>query len=947
MAVVTRWQRKIVAFFHDPPDKPFGIAKHEERSKALIKVLLGSVPRVWDAIKSADREMSAADRLQFPWGSSRYWGQYDPVVVHPFSGRAYWLPPIKPLSQQDIERIVKKFGQERRDDRHLYLTLWRCLPDALSNTVVSNGNLRNVFDLIPAETRQPDHPLFLHLSLTAAAVDALQGSPKIPTFLHFSLSPVQSFIAAARKTQDLWAGSWLLSYLSWTALQAIVEEYGPDVIIYPWLYRQPLCDHWLRQQGVPCISEALRLELPTLPNKFVALLPMGVREGMQYRGVRNSAAAAEQRLLRSWDAIARKVREELGSYFDDLTKEIWDQQIRTFFSVFWSVFPWRLSAEEEQDEQKVLQPDEVLALYEELCTPQDNWEFRQFYEWLKESGPYQPNLGTVYSVAYELADRFFRSRKNTRNFGPQENQGSKCTMCGERQALRSHQYTEREFWNRIAKKKPKQVKGGGKERLCAVCTVKRWLPEILKQETKNILPQLSVTSYPSTSDIAAASFKQDMLELLLSSSEAASKLVPALEALFNALQDLGIRSTNDVRTVPYLGKLVDKLPDRLRKVGEQIVHYDGECFYPERYTTEWVEEEGGDLSPQKLQRARQKLDVVLRQARELGIAPPVKYYAILLMDGDRMGRWISGAYREKMPKFADILYPGLAEELERLDPAWQQILRQTRIVTPSFHALISLALNNFSLYLVPEIVEQRFPGRLVYAGGDDVLALLPLRDALPAARLLRAAFSGEIRTEGEKWEVAFGDSEITGYVKVDGQLLLTMGPSATASTGITISHHLDPLSSALQAARSAESTAKHRYGRNALGLYLLKRSGEEVQVGCQWVVSHNGSSQDVVAVLGQIEEALRSGRLSRSFPKALMQEAQVFDALPLEARKKRVRYLALHTGERESPPESVLQNLDAAVEIFASEQEEQRSWQQFTMLAAWLGVLRFFTTEAS
>lgn len=39
--------------------------------------------------------------------------------------------------------------------------------------------------------------------------------------LHFTLGPVQGFIADARRTRDLWAGSFLLSWLTGQAMAAL------------------------------------------------------------------------------------------------------------------------------------------------------------------------------------------------------------------------------------------------------------------------------------------------------------------------------------------------------------------------------------------------------------------------------------------------------------------------------------------------------------------------------------------------------------------------------------------------------------------------------------------------------------------------------------------------------------------------------------------------------
>jgi CRISPR-associated protein Cmr2 len=43
---------------------------------------------------------------------------------------------------------------------------------------------------------------------------------------------------------------------------------------------------------------------------------------------------------------------------------------------------------------------------------------------------------------------------------------------------------------------------------------------------------------------------------------------------------------------------------------------------------------------------------------------------------------------------------------------------------------------------VPHVVEEEYLGRLIYAGGDDVLAMLPVADLLPAMQRLRLAYAG-------------------------------------------------------------------------------------------------------------------------------------------------------------------------------------------------------------
>jgi CRISPR-associated protein Cmr2 len=50
-----------------------------------------------------------------------------------------------------------------------------------------------------------------------------------------SLGPVQEFIASARRSRDLWFGSWLLSELSKAAACKVVLEHDGDIeaLVFP------------------------------------------------------------------------------------------------------------------------------------------------------------------------------------------------------------------------------------------------------------------------------------------------------------------------------------------------------------------------------------------------------------------------------------------------------------------------------------------------------------------------------------------------------------------------------------------------------------------------------------------------------------------------------------------------------------------------------------------
>src|SRR5690606_1331619 len=110
---------------------------------------------------------------------------------------------------------------------------------------------------------------------------------------------------------------------------------------------------------------------------------------------------------------------------------------------------------------------------------------------------------------------------------------------------------------------------------------------------------------------------------------------------------------------------------------------------------------------------------------------------VLALDGDEMGKWISGI---KAPEIGDQLSKEAREYFEKHGNA--DFLKARRPLSPSFHLQFSELLANFGLHCARRIVEA-FDGSLIYSGGDDVLAMLPADTALRCARALRAAFRGE------------------------------------------------------------------------------------------------------------------------------------------------------------------------------------------------------------
>jgi CRISPR-associated protein Cmr2 len=268
-------------------------------------------------------------------------------------------------------------------------------------------------------------------------------------------------------------------------------------------------------------------------------------------------------------------------------------------------------------------------------------------------------------------------------------------------------------------------------------------------------------------------------------------------------------------------------------------------------------------------------------------------YAVLCMDGDDMGQWVSGVKTPPLEKVLarkawDYFQDGKngrggwkpsssGEEL----PADAREVR--RPLSPGFHAALSEAISNFGLYCAGQVVEA-FDGQVLYSGGDDVLAMLPATSALDCALALQCAFRGELPNDAPaivkrilKWEpgnpAGLFDFSAPGFItckKDSGESeqlrpnwpLMLPGPKATASVGIAIGHVRSPMQDTIQAARDAETAAKKVTGKGAFCLSILKRSGEAAQFAASFRTA-------VAAVWAELEA--NEDKLSSRFPYRLLQ----------------------------------------------------------------------------
>ena len=148
--------------------------------------------------------------------------------------------------------------------------------------------------------------------------------------LHFSLGPVQGFVAQARRTRDLWAGSFILSWLSGCAMRAVLD--GDGEILLPQVRDRAgaFVDPMLAGLYGHSVPGHERPKIGTLPNRFMARVPAAFDAGDAQAAV----TAAWGRLAEAvWQRFIKHAGLEAGD--ESLARAVWERQIPHFWEVQW------------------------------------------------------------------------------------------------------------------------------------------------------------------------------------------------------------------------------------------------------------------------------------------------------------------------------------------------------------------------------------------------------------------------------------------------------------------------------------------------------------------------------------------------------------------------------------------------------------------------------------
>ena len=761
------WKKKLIALLHDPPHKPRNIKAHEDERKSYLIRLGLEEQDLYEFSKYCDFQAAAADRLIFPdptrSGLKVDWEENSFEFKHPLSAdvlNPQKFPPTSASTEDALTSTLDGITTDKEDWKLKYIRVWRLWPER-------GAREKNPqFAYIVADTRIPDHTIWQHNSL-ASAFEAL--GERTPAFMLFQIGPVQDFIKQARKLQDLWSGSYILSYLIAQAIISVAEELGPDNIIYPQVRGTPLIDlHWFKCNYIPHTLRASHeneLLVPNLPNRFLALVPAG-SDGEKI------ARAAEEAVRKTWKEISDSVRDLINSKVGDECKgwdEAWDNQVSRFPVIDWVIHEWSdvetaIKNVKENNAPPIKGGWEKCPLYHAY-----KWAMEVIPQDKREPYDAHKNSAFAWMLHYAITDWKFAARKNARAF---------------------------EQWVKpgvgLKKGIPKDILDGKNEAIGGVNHDVFWD----KMNKSFPLDFPSKSQFYGAITVIKRLWSESYLERKLKWKESRPK--------FDSIQ--------------YIADAQHKLE--------------------------------ADSTANTSEKNNQKGEN--------------KYYAVLTMDGDYMGEWVSGA---RAPQLESLLAKQASNyfkkywEVKKTTAGLPDFNKVQRPLSPGYHAALSEALSNFSLYCARIIVE-KFGGQLIYSGGDDILAILPAKTALDCAQALQIAFRG-LHPDNPKCNASdrvkqvlkklfyYKDDykdHVEGFIVLNREEggvgrsehlkpnwpLMVMGPRATISAGIAIGHVHDPMQDTIQAAREAEKMAKSLPGKGGFAISILKRSGETTSFRAKW-----------------------------------------------------------------------------------------------------------------
>jgi CRISPR-associated protein Cmr2 len=561
-------------------------------------------------------------------------------------------------------------------------------------------------------------------------------------FFHFTLGPVQGFVAQARRTRDFWAGSFILSWLSAVAMREVIAQHPNclkdgqefDCIRFP--KPDPIFMKWLdgTMNGTSGPAQA------NIPNRFTAIV-----ESNWF-----NPHKVEEAVRSAWRGLAEQVWQmDLKPLCMDAskltTKRIWERQRDGFWEIAWAL------------------------------------------------------------VADETDTAVLDRRKNWRSHLPPEEPGIKCMVMDGWQELSAAESPGRTvpglsdktrigaFWEDV--RRPKKLDDPirrdlrDREHLCTLAFIKRRFPRHF-DKVRVTMPS-GWTAYgwrvpqtvPSVVYLAAVPWLAEVItygdpEILKDFHDKASALTRVADEW----------SAHDERPTD-----IKRIRNAVAKTGRSEIEnfraLEGGVFFDSSLADESRYED-----QDQAKQVRAALSELQHQTGNRYASP---FYAMLLMDGDDIGKHMSSL------SIQPAITQGLAIFTDRVST-----------------------------------VVYDHDGFLIYAGGDDVLALLPIDTALDCAFILSETFTAAFKEAFDACQTPDPDRF-----------------KATLSGAIEFAHMKTPLTRTIMDSHDLlDRVAKDGRGRDAIACRVWKPG----HMALEWAIPWEKAVDDHRVVVQELAQAFRN-----------------------------------------------------------------------------------------
>jgi len=776
---------------------------HEERAEELGRRILGDELYERIAKEIVRRIIHSSDILDASidrWLTSaagfgaREFPNNTICLINIFSGDCYH--PEEP-KDEDIEEFTRELGEllgEARDDLALKYHLLYGLLEPLFYEHCRGA-------VSPADTRLPTHSIFDHVYATASIVNWMfRSRADMPNGLlvRIDLGGVQRFISSSRKLSDFWVSSWLVSFIAWKIVEKIVDLVGPDVLIMPTARNNTFYYHLLlrklRDAGIKSAYERVMNiakryanydekfgmpRHPIIPATIDLILPpldiLSTLLGEGLNSIKDLANYFLKTYVNVWNNLVEKIEkvvnndETLKRLLADAFKKLRDQGIDNQPPLL-----LRVIAVSIPDEVKGRIRDEELVHHYEI--------YNEAFNILWEKAFQLNTLKVSPIVATDITGWTLKVWEQCQRYGI-------CSVCGELPSVLEIEYEDAQYENKVAENLRVYFDQG--EKLCGYCLIKRLMSihkifETIARDVVRCLETPGTVSFPSTGDVASIFFKQKVLDAAKKAGdEELKELCQLIEDYLRSLIGGAEQLPPTTLTYRKLAELIDEAqnPDVLKNRNARIILTYFLWLQSEKL---YLRYEGEAEIRRKQDEFRRRLREIIKKVLGEDVSIGI-YYTILRADADSLGKLLSGnidealfpapANSQKPLEYADVLKKVLMNEKcienERLRLLYSKafendgdgvikvledeglsnareralalvelfnVIRSGRLlVSPTYHVTLSRCLMIASIKDIEHV--EKLGGVVVYAGGDDLLAILPPETALEAIIKTRRCFS--------------------------------------------------------------------------------------------------------------------------------------------------------------------------------------------------------------